>query len=122
MPSVGFGFQLVYRLGLGTVCAQLRISSFEFTHMMLRARVVVPVSAPPIPDGAVQVARGRIVTTGRWRDLQGTKDRHRIDLGQAILMPGLINAHCHLDYTLMAGLFPPPKVFTDWLKVITDTK
>jgi cytosine/adenosine deaminase-related metal-dependent hydrolase len=38
------------------------------------------------------------------------------------LMPGLVNAHCHLDYTLMAGQFPPPKVFTDWLKVITDTK
>jgi cytosine/adenosine deaminase-related metal-dependent hydrolase len=38
------------------------------------------------------------------------------------LLPGLINAHCHLDYTQMAGQFPPPKVFTDWLKLITATK
>lgn len=37
-------------------------------------------------------------------------------------MPGLINAHCHLDYTDMAGQFPPPKVFSDWLKMITETK
>jgi len=37
-------------------------------------------------------------------------------------MPGLINAHCHLDYTNMAGEFPPPKVFIEWLKVITATK
>ena len=37
-------------------------------------------------------------------------------------MPGLINAHCHLDYTRMAGHFPPPKVFSDWLKDITSTK
>src|SRR5262245_13943399 len=37
-------------------------------------------------------------------------------------MPGLINAHCHLDYTHMAGQFLPPKVFTDWLKSITSTK
>ena len=37
-------------------------------------------------------------------------------------MPGLVNAHCHLDYTDMAGQFPPPKVFTDWLKLITATK
>jgi len=37
-------------------------------------------------------------------------------------MPGLINAHCHLDYTDMAGQFPPPKVFSDWLKLITEAK
>ena len=36
-------------------------------------------------------------------------DRRRLDLGDAILMPGLVNAHCHLDYTDMAGQFPPPK-------------
>jgi cytosine/adenosine deaminase-related metal-dependent hydrolase len=34
----------------------------------------------------------------------------------------LVNAHCHLDYTNMAGQFPPPKIFTDWLKLITATK
>ena len=37
-------------------------------------------------------------------------------------MPGLVNAHCHLDYTDMAGHFPPPKVFSDWLKLITEAK
>src|SRR5258708_1698469 len=37
-------------------------------------------------------------------------------------MPGLVNAHCHLDYTGMAGQFPPPKLFTDWTKLITPTK
>jgi cytosine/adenosine deaminase-related metal-dependent hydrolase len=37
-------------------------------------------------------------------------------------MPGLVNAHCHLDYTLMAGQFSPPKHFIDWLRSITSTK
>ena len=37
-------------------------------------------------------------------------------------MPGLINAHCHLDYTHMAGLFPPRKSFCDWIKLITTEK
>src|SRR5262249_53413295 len=90
--------------------------------MILRARVVLPISSPPISDGAVQVSGSRIVTVGGWHDLAGTADCRRVDLGEVVLMPGLINAHCHLDYTLMAGQFPPPKVFTDWLKVITDTK
>jgi cytosine/adenosine deaminase-related metal-dependent hydrolase len=34
----------------------------------------------------------------------------------------LINAHCHLDYTHMAGLFPPQKNFCDWIKLITTEK
>ena len=90
--------------------------------MILRARMVLPISAPPISDGAVRVSGSRIVAIGRWRDLIGATDRQRLDLGEVALLPGLVNAHCHLDYTLMAGLFPPPKLFSDWLKVITDTK
>jgi cytosine/adenosine deaminase-related metal-dependent hydrolase len=90
--------------------------------MILRARVVLPISAPPISDGAVRVSGSRIVAVGRWRDLAAGNDTRRMDLGEMVLLPGLVNAHCHLDYTLMAGQFPPPKVFTDWLKVITDTK
>jgi cytosine/adenosine deaminase-related metal-dependent hydrolase len=38
------------------------------------------------------------------------------------LLPGLVNAHCHLDYTDMAGELPPPKTFTDWIAAITAHK
>src|SRR5204863_9084170 len=44
------------------------------------------------------------------------------DLGEVVLMPGLVNAHCHLDYTDMAGQLAPPKAFPDWLKLITTAK
>src|SRR5262249_28821 len=45
-----------------------------------------------------------------------------LDLGEVALLPGLVNAHCHLDYTHMGGMFPPPKSFSDWLMLITMTK
>ena len=90
--------------------------------MILRARVVLPISARGIANGAVRISGGRIVEVGKWRDFTVSGGRGHIDLGEVVLMPGLINAHCHLDYTSMAGQFPPPKVFTDWLKVITDAK
>jgi cytosine/adenosine deaminase-related metal-dependent hydrolase len=45
-----------------------------------------------------------------------------IDLGEVALLPGLINAHCHLDYTDMAGQLPPPRAFTDWIGSITAAK
>lgn len=90
--------------------------------MILRARVVLPVSHPAIRDGAVLVNKNRILAVGRWSELGHDASQKVVDLGEVILMPGLVNAHCHLDYTHMAGQLPPPKVFSDWLKLITATK
>src|ERR1035441_3985645 len=90
--------------------------------VVLRAHVVLPVSKPPIRDGAVLVAGKRIAAVGTWRDLSAHSRTQTFDLGETVLMPGLVNAHCHLDYTDMAGQFPPPKVFSDWLRLITETK
>jgi aminodeoxyfutalosine deaminase len=38
------------------------------------------------------------------------------------LLPGLVNAHCHLDYTDFAGQITPPKNFPDWIKAIVSLK
>jgi len=73
--------------------------------LLLRARVVLPVSRPPICDGAVLIAGRRIAAVGRWRELSSRSPKETLDLGDRVLMPGLINAHCHLDYTDMAGQF-----------------
>jgi aminodeoxyfutalosine deaminase len=89
--------------------------------MLLRARIVLPVSAPPIENGAVFISRNRIVGVGSWRDISAKADEKEIDLGPVILMPGLVNAHCHLDYTDMTGL-PPQKEFPDWIKGLLALK
>ncbi len=89
---------------------------------LLRARVVLPISCAPISDGVVAIAGERIAAVGRRRDLTSKFSGPIFDLGEAVLLPGLVNAHCHLDYTHMAGQFPPPKAFTDWIKLITTTK
>ncbi|MBI5801688.1 MAG: amidohydrolase family protein [Verrucomicrobia bacterium] len=88
----------------------------------LRARVILPVSQPAIEDGAVFISRGRIAAVGRWRDLRRNAPSETRDLGEAILLPGLVNAHCHLDYTDMAGAILPPKTFLDWIQGIVALK
>ena len=89
--------------------------------MLLRARVVLPISLPPIENGAVLVSGNRIADVGRWTDLRG-QAAAVCDLGESILLPGLINAHCHLDYTGMAGKISPPKSFPDWIKALLALK
>src|ERR1035438_6989825 len=68
-------------------------------QLLLRARVVLPVSQPPIREGAVLVSGKRIAAVGRWSALSANRRCKTVDLGEAVLMPGLVNAHCHLDYT-----------------------
>ena len=90
--------------------------------MILRARTVLPVSRPPIENGAVIVSGNHIRAVGYWNDLKSDPRDKIFDLGDVVLLPGLINAHCHLDYTDMAGELPPPKTFTDWIPLITAAK
>ncbi len=91
--------------------------------MRLRARIVVPVSRPPIDDGLVCVAGERIEWVGPRAEAPAAfHGDAETDLGDVILMPGLVNAHCHLDYTGMAGQIAPPKSFTDWIKSMVSLK
>jgi aminodeoxyfutalosine deaminase len=90
--------------------------------IILRARTLLPLSAPPIDDGAVVLSLRRIRAVGPWADLRRHLAGRASDLGDVLLMPGLVNAHCHLDYTGMAGLIPPMRSFTDWIQSITTLK
>jgi cytosine/adenosine deaminase-related metal-dependent hydrolase len=91
--------------------------------MILRARIIVPVSRPPIGDGAICLSGDRILWVGRRAEVPASHVYgEETDLGETILLPGLVNAHCHLDYTGMAGQIPPPKNFTDWIKSLVMLK
>jgi cytosine/adenosine deaminase-related metal-dependent hydrolase len=79
----------------------------------LTARWVFPVSGPPLPNGLVTIQGDRI----RAVEPVGAR-RADVDLGDAALLPGLVNAHTHLDLTGMRGLAPPSPDFTGWLKQV----
>ena len=77
---------------------------------------------PPIENGAVAVDGNTIVAVGAIDDLKWLDIGPVIDLGEVALMPGLINAHCHLDYTMMRHAINPPKNFTQWVQRINALK
>jgi 5-methylthioadenosine/S-adenosylhomocysteine deaminase len=76
--------------------------------VILRADWVVPMDGPPIADGAVEIAGGRIVAVG---PANGREDARYAD---SVILPGLVNAHTHLEYTAMGG-FGDGMPFLPWI-------
>ncbi|MFL6520721.1 MAG: amidohydrolase family protein [Chthoniobacterales bacterium] len=90
--------------------------------MIIRARTVVSMAGDPIENGAVLVQGNKIVGVGRFDDVRRDHRGELIDLGERVLLPGLINAHCHLDYTVLRGKIGPYQSFADWIRAINAEK
>ena len=82
---------------------------------------VLPVSSPPIEDGAIAISGDRIVDVGARSSLRTRFPTAEIrDFGMAAILPGLINAHSHLELTAMRGFLEREESdFTAWLRKLT---
>ena len=74
---------------------------------------MLPVASPPIADGWVTVDRGRVVAVGHSRPADGADERQ---LGNVALMPGLVNAHTHLELSYLHDEVPPASEFVTWIR------
>jgi cytosine/adenosine deaminase-related metal-dependent hydrolase len=82
----------------------------------VRARYLFPVSSPPLTDGVLTIREGRIVAVGE--NLSAEPPR---DLGNVAILPGLVNAHTHLEFSdLEAPLGAPGMPFADWIRAVID--
>jgi aminodeoxyfutalosine deaminase len=90
--------------------------------MIIRARIVITMDGLPIENGAVVISGNRIIDVGKFSEISARHSGEVVDLGEQALLPGLINAHCHLDYTCLRGKIPPTKSFTDWIRAINAAK
>ncbi len=85
----------------------------------LRARWVLCGDGPALKDGVVSIDNGRIVSVSHRRPL--IQDLH--DLGDVILMPGLVNTHTHLEFSDSARpLGKPAMPLADWIRQVIGTR
>lgn len=80
--------------------------------MILRARWVLPIERPPIEGGWVSVDDGVIHAIGHGRPPGGAVQ----DLGDVALLPGLVNAHTHLELSFLRGRIPPAAAMAPWIR------
>ena len=76
-----------------------------------RARWVLPIAQPPIQNGWVALEHGRIAGLGDGQPPAG--DYVEVE---GVLMPGLVNAHIHLELSWMRGQVPPAPSMPQWVR------
>lgn len=85
------------------------------------ASYLLPISAPPIAGGAVAVENGRIVALGPIAEVRAACTGPVLDFPGSVIMPGLVNAHTHLELThfsawkVSKGLDYLPKSYMEWV-------
>lgn len=83
---------------------------------VIRAGWVLPVTAPPLRDGAVAVREGVLLDVGPAAELLARHPGAPVqELPASVLLPGLTNAHTHLSLTALAGRLPRDAGFLSWL-------
>jgi cytosine/adenosine deaminase-related metal-dependent hydrolase len=80
--------------------------------VIYRADWLHPIVGPPIEDAWVEVVGDRVVALG-----SGTAS-DAVDLGRAVILPALVNAHTHLELSHLAGCVPPTTSLPDWVRAL----
>lgn len=87
-----------------------------------RAQWVLPIATPPIEGGAVVVEGMQIAWVGPAQALPTAyANAVTVDCGDAALLPGLVNAHTHLELTLLRG-FLEGLEFRTWLRTLNTVR
>lgn len=86
-----------------------------YVGMLLCAEHIIPVTQPPIDDGAVLVRDGRIVEIGGAQRMKARYPEEEVrDFGRAAIMPGFVDCHTHLEYTVLRGIVHDVP-YAEWL-------
>lgn len=94
------------------------ISEAARSRTLFAADWVVPVASAPIPEGGVLVEGPRIVEVGRAQALRRAGLDEVQDLAGHLLLPGLVNAHTHLELSFLKGRLSPSLPFDGWIEAL----
>ena len=85
---------------------------------------VVPISSPPIRNGAVAIDGSLITAVGDQAVLaREFPEASRRSFDEAVIFPGLVNSHSHLELTAMRGFLDHEEGdFFSWLKKLTTAR
>ncbi len=91
--------------------------------LLIRADRALTLDGPVVEDAGLLVRGDTIAAVGPAAELQAqAADAELVGLSGMTLLPGLINAHCHLDYTCLHDRLPRNDPFSKWVFAIVAAK
>ena len=82
--------------------------------MRIKFRALLTSCGDPIEKGELIIDEGEIVEISN----QFTNGGESLDLSDCLLMPGFVNAHCHISLTALEKKLSPAKSFVDWIHAL----
>lgn len=86
------------------------------------AKWIIPITGEVIENGAVVSFNNKILDLGKKKDMLSIYHGKITKLDDAIICPGLINAHCHLELSYLKGRITSSNKFSEWLKEVISKK
>lgn len=83
---------------------------------------ILPISEPPIRHGWLAVDRGRVVALGAAGKRVLADGAEVVELGDVALLPGLVNAHTHLELSYLRDEVPPASQFVTWIRGVMKAR
>ena len=77
---------------------------------------ILPIAGPPVRQGWIAVEQGRISATGASGRRALNDGAQEVDLGSVAILPGLVNAHTHLELSYLRDEVPPASQFVTWIR------
>ncbi len=89
-----------------------------------RAHYIFPGDSSPLRNGVVAVDLDRIIAVGDESSAAAKEFGHVAgDLGNVAILPGLINAHTHLEFSdLREPVGTPGMAFADWIRMVVRNR
>lgn len=81
---------------------------------------VLPIGEPPVRDGWVAIDGDRVASLGRAGDRRApsVEQAREVDLGHVAILPGLVNAHTHLELSYLRDRVPAGRTFVGWIRAV----
>jgi len=97
-----------------------------------RAAWLLPISGPPLRDAWVEVVDGRVTALGSSDISSRPEGRAHAgrsvaveaehDLGDVAILPGLVNAHVHLELSYLRDAVQPAQTFIEWIRQVVGLR
>ena len=92
--------------------------------VIISAPWIVPVDTPVVRNGGIAAVDGRIIDIGKREDIVLKYPQFPVTSYPCVLMPGLVNAHMHLELSHLKNTIEPVanQSFTDWIDSLIEIR